>query len=559
MKTGNRWAWPAWAIVAVFGVVLATGIFVPVYADEAAGVLMRGMFLANDWRLNTLMPQCGPGFLQSVQWLHLPGALVSDLIMHAGTPLGVRVRGLAIGFAWLLATWMVFRALIRSDVLRIWLFAGFVAVLGVGVLPLTLVMMRGEQMMLFLLSVLLVLPLVLRRDRAAGHQGTTAGLAAAFCLVTSLFFYTHPKAVFFIPLVLLSAVATFGPRSRYWTAIVTTVVLGAAWQTLKFAAQVSSCPGAPQMSAILAGNTVSLGGAWAAPGAFVQTLIANVQAAPEAMLRHIVFADNYQSAWLASVPGLEQWQPAASINACIGYVVRGTYWAALLFPPVLIVVQAIRRAPAGAVWWMAAFWLALVGHAALFKTWNFYAASLLLPIALWCLVFAIATLLDRWRAADTARTGHVVAAVLSPVLVLFLASAAVLVLRALPATIESSRSAGFGLPRQGLSIPTLDYAKQRPGIRAFARQCNIQGDGARHLVVDNLTYFAFHDLREPLQSDYLYEQGFGVDLKGDALPALLKRLGAPGIIAQCTMFPTVFAPRMRREGNLCCVDLSNGQ
>jgi len=556
VNTGKRRAWLAWTFVAIFCAVLAAGVVVPVYADEAAGVLMRGMFLTNGWRLNTLMPQCGPGFLQPVPWLHLPGALASDLIMHAAAPLGVRGRGMLIGLAWLGMTVVVFRALIRSNVLRTWILAGFVAVLGLGVLPLTLVMMRGEQMMLFLLSVLLVFPLVLRRDGATHRHGETALLAAVFCLVVSLFFYTHPKTLFFIPLVVLSAVATFGSRGRLWIVVVTAFALGAAWQTLRFAAEVASCPGAPQMSAILAGNTLSLAGMWTAPGAFVLKLLVNVQQVPDAILKHIVFADGYQSAWLAPVPGLVAGWPVGDVNTYIRYAIWGTYWAALVVPPLLVIACCVRLVAAGPLWWAGAFWIALAGHASLFATWNFYAATLLLPLALWCLVFSIAAILERWRSADSTRSGYIAAVVLSPLLALFLASAALLVMRVLPPTIESGRSAEFGLPKQGLSVPTLGFEKQRDGIRRFASQCGIQGDGARHLVVDNLTFFAFDNLREPLQSDYLYEHGFGVDLRGDALPALLKGLGAPGIIAQCTMFPTVFGDRVRRDGNLCCVDLT---
>jgi len=547
----------AWGIVAVFCVVLGMGLLVPVYADEVATVLMRGMFLTNGWRINTLMPQCGPEFLHGVPWLHVPGALAYDVIYNASTPLGVRVRGLIIAFAWLGLTATIILNMIRSRALGTWALAAFVAVLGMGVLPLTLGMMRGEQMLLLLLSVFMGFPLLAGRWAGGGEQGRLALLCVLFCLATSLFFYTHPKTLFFIPLVLLSAVASFAPRSKAWCVVVSAFALGCAWQTLRFATAVTQCPDAPQMSAILASNTVSLGGVFSDPRAFLHELMANIELAPEAMLKHMWFANNYQSVWLAPVPGIAEWWLAIRVNEYIGDTVRLVYRLALVLPPVLVLGQLLlRRMPSRLLLWLCAIWIGLLAHAALFKAWNFYAASLVIPLAAWCVLLSFAALVDGRQIAHPARAGWVMAVLLAPLFVLFLTSAAVLGLRVLPPTVDAQRSGEIGLPQQPLSIPTVTYAAQRDRIRNFAEQCHIRGDGERRLVVDNLTFFAFDKLQEPLQSDYLNEQSFGADLKGDALPALLKRLGAKAVIARCTMFPSVFADRMRREGNLCCVDLS---
>ncbi|MGO4303096.1 hypothetical protein [Cupriavidus sp. RAF12] len=557
MNSENQRAPLAWGFVALFCAILGAGLLVPVYGDEVASVFMRGMFRDNGWRLNSLMPQCGPDFLLQVPWFHLPGALASEALYGATTPLGVRIRGLVIIFVWLGLTAMGIRGLFRARVLGTWILAGFVAVLGLGVLPLTLVMMRGEQMLLLLISVFLCFPIVAGRWAKVRDHGRLALLAAGFSLTASTFFYTHPKTLFFVPLVLLSALASFAGRSRIWCVAVSVFVLGCAWQTFQFAAIVTQCPDAPALKSLLSSNAMSLSGAISDPRAFVSEMIANIQAAPDAMLKHIWFANSYQSAWLAPVPGIAEWWGAVRVNEYIGNVVRSVYWVALWLPPLVILYQLVRRAPFRVLPWLCVLWIGLLAHLALFKTWNFYSASLVIPLAAWCIVLSLAAILDGRPIARFTRAGWMVAALLSPLLLLFLASTAILAFRVLPPTADSMRSADPGLLQQGLSIPTLSYPAQRLKIRDFARQCHVGGDGARHLVVDNLTFFAFDGLREPLQSDYLYEHGFGVDLQGDALPRLLKRLGSQAVIAQCTIFPGAFAGKVHREGNLCCVDLSS--
>jgi hypothetical protein len=95
--------------------------------------------------------------------------------------------------------------------------------------------------------------------------------------------------------------------------------------------------------------------------------------------------------------------------------------------------------------------------------------------------------------------------------------------------------------------------QQRDIIRQFSKQCGLSGDGARRLVVDDLTYFAFDELREPLHLVYFYELAYGVDIKGEATIRMLEELGVPGIVAQCAYMPSLLLPRAHKDGNLCCV------
>lgn len=546
----------AWVIVTILLVILGAGLLVPVYGDEAAAIFMRGQFIANGWRFNSLLPQCGPGYLHSLPALLIPGALVYDVLYSAATPLGIRIIGVSTALLWVGMSVATISALIQSNATRRLTLASFAAIMGLGVLPLTLVMMRSEQILLVLLTLFLGLPLFVRRYLRAYQGGWLLACAFAFCIAASIFFYTHPKALFFFPLVIVSGLLSFGPRSRFLAAGVGIFVLLCVWQGLQFASALTACTDAPILSALLASNTISFSGLKSAPGVFLAGLIENIQVAPVGILQHLTFADRYQSAWLAPAPDVQAWWMTSWINDGIYYAILIVFWAAVLVPPVLVLFRLVRRLFGGAFWCLLTLWVGFIGHVALYRTWNFYAGALVIPLAGLLLVRCLAVVQDGRATRWPVRWGPIPTILLAPLFLLFLGSSTVLLFVALPPTARAVQAADLGLPEQALSIPTFGYAAQKTRIRAFADRCHLQGDGARRLVVDNLTFFAFDRLREPLQSDYLYDQGFGVDLKGNALPALLKRLGSKGVIAQCTLFSESLKGRVLREGNLCCVDLS---
>ncbi|SDC22147.1 hypothetical protein SAMN05216345_101973 [Cupriavidus sp. YR651] len=558
LRTGYWQCLVAWIIIAALIVVLVAGVFVPVYGDEVAAIFMRGMFIANGWKLNTLLPQCGPEFLSGVPALLVPGAVTYDLVYSLATgPLFIRLAGILTALLWFGAAGALIIAQVRSQRLGCAMLASLASIVGLGVLPLTMVMMRSEQILLLLLTLFLAFPVVLRRDIGRENSWRLLILAAAFCLVVSIFCYTHPKALFFAPLILISAWSLLGSRSKLVCAIVSAFAIGCLWQTLQFAALLTKCGDAPALAKLLASNVMPLGGLVSSPRAFVVELFNNIDAAPLAMLRHMVFADQYQSAWLAPSAGLGNWDVAVRINQGIQYVTLLVFRVAFFLPPAVFLLKALLRKLDGATWCLSALWIGLLGHLALYKAWNFYGAALMVPIAALLVMLCVAALSTLGGDRLPRLVKSSMALLPLPFYMLFLCSSALLLGNVLPQTIRSVNAADIGLPDQGLSIPSFGYARQRDRIRDFAEQCHIRGDGARHLVVDNLTFFAFDGLREPLQSDYLYEHGFGVDLQGDALPRLLKRLGSQAVIAQCTIFPGAFAGKVHREGNLCCVDLSS--
>jgi hypothetical protein len=323
------------------------------------------------------------------------------------------------------------------------------------------------------------------------------------------------------------------------------------WQNLQFAFALTTCPHAPLLSWFLTSLTTPIGLLHSDPQKFLAALWANLLAAPAGIVDKMAFAATYQAGWLAPSPGVMVQPLARWVNQGIGYVITGTLWAAAVLPPAVFLVQLLRRRTDGAIWCGLALWAGVFGHVAIYRAWSFYTGGLVIPLAALIVVIGLSSI----DALQTARIStKAVTVALSPLYLLFLASTWLLLINVMPPTIRAAHPSGIGMPDQTISIPALAYSRQKTEIREFARRCHLQADGARRLVVDNLTVFAFDNLREPLQSDYLYDDGFGVDYKGDALPALLRRLGAKGMITQCTMLSASLAPKVTRDGNLCCIN-----
>jgi hypothetical protein len=136
----------------------------------------------------------------------------------------------------------------------------------------------------------------------------------------------------------------------------------------------------------------------------------------------------------------------------------------------------------------------------------------------------------------------------------FLLSAIVLVSTILLPLMSGKKTHEFGVLGQQLSVPTFTFPDQRKKIRSFASSCNLSPDSSRRIVIDDLTYFAFDNLKEPIHLVYVGPYGMGGDIKDGELIPMLRRLGSPGAIAQCAFFPIEF----KNNGalsfeNLCCI------
>ena len=540
----------SWIIIVVFLVVLGLGVFVPIYADEVSTKMTQATVFAEGGRLLTLIPQCVPKLTLELPLSWYPAAVLYQMIYYGQGPLAIRLTALVTAFSWLALLALGVKWVVPLRKYRIRLLAAMAAVVGLGVVPFTLVLARSEQWLLLLLTGFVVFPLIAER---VFRRDSRLGLPACFfvfCIATSLFFYTHPKAVFFLPIVFVSAYFGFRSRNNILLALSLLFSIFCAIQTIYFAKELFRCENAPILAAAFASQSTNLGMFTESPVGVIYELFNNLILAPPKIIRHLIFQKDYQSFWLPSVGDSEFFGPLVIlVNAGIAVGLSVIYVMALVIPPAALFVAVARRRIEYRHYLVAALWVALVGHMAIYKVWNFYSGGLVIgQMVLLLALGAVEFCWHRWR------LNWLLVALFS----LFLSSAGVLVSTVVPRLLKATHSGGDGLPGQPLSVPIFDYQVHRDRVRLLANTCSIQGDGSRRLVVDYLTYFAFKDLREPMHLVYLSEGGFGSDLKGEAILSFLSKMESVGVIAQCTFLPTALKKDAKHDGNLCCVDLKTG-
>jgi hypothetical protein len=528
--------------------VLALGLLVPLYVDEVATKFVQARFFADEGRMVSLFPQCQSGFLQDTPVTWYPAAVLFAAAYGWLPPLFLRLAGMVVLATGLAMVWLWLRQAVVDDRQRLLSLAGIAGLLGAGVLPLTLVLARPEQWLLVCLAGLLALAAGADRLRGARPWAPVA-LLALFLLLTSLLNYAHPKALFFLPFVLVAAWAVFGAGRPLLLGAAAVFAVLCAFQTYGFAAAVARCEDAPILAGILAAQTTPIGLLAAEPVAFVTAAVGNLLAAPGAIAGHAVFQSAYQSAWLPPVPFAAEPLPVQAVNLGIRAVLYGGLALGLLLPPLAFLATGGRRdLPRNLL--LPALWLGLAGHLALYRVWNFYGGALVVTLAAILVAGSLAQLRPGARSARAA--GVAVAAALA----VLAGSAAVLAVQMAPRLLAAARSAD-GIPdNQPYSVNAFGYAVERDRLRTLAVACGVPANGSTHLVVDEVSYFAFSGLREPIHLGFISPWGFGADIAGRTR-YLLEDLGSEGIIGRCSLVGPEFRNQVLQDGGLCCVDLKD--
>lgn len=541
----------SWAAIIAFVATISLGIIVPIYVDEVATKLVQARFLAEGGQMLSLFPQCSAGFILDTPLTWYPAALVFAGLYGHLQPLGIRIAGLAVFAAWLavFTGWIFLASTDARQRLRA--VAGMAAILGLGVLPLTMVLARPEQWLLLVVTSFLLLAAGAGRVAAyLGRIGGPAALLSAFLLLTSLLNYAHPKALFFLPFVLVAAWYVFGKEQKWLLGAAVAFALFCAYQTFHFAQVATQCEEAPILSGILRAQTTSVTLLLEDPAAFLGEVSTNLLAAPGRIAAHGVFQSAYQSAWLPPVPFAAESSGVHAINLAT----TGIWYLALLFsvllPPLVFFLTPGQLENATGRLLAPALWIGLVGHLALYKEWNFYGGTLVLPIAGLLLVHSLG------RLRSLASPAWLASGVFASVFLLLLASIAVLTQQLAPRLLQVARTAAELPSNQPYSVNAFAYPEARHRIRSLAEDCGVPGDGATRLVVDDLSYFAFTGLRQPIHLGFLAPGGWGADIAGKT-GDLLVGMQSEGIIARCDLMGPEFRYQTMREGNLCCVDLKD--
>ncbi|WP_241801731.1 hypothetical protein [Pseudomonas corrugata] len=533
-------------LVLFFGALLS-GFFLPVYSDEVMTKFRIARLFLEGGDAVTLYPQCATTAGPSVSWIFYPaGVVLSGLYAHLG-PMGLRVSGIFLSLIWfaLLAYWCLKQTCDSEGVLQ--RFAGLVAVASLGVLPYLWVMARPEQLLMLTILMLCLLALFPRTPRSTSAQ---AAMALGLALLLSIFFYSHPKSMFYMPFALTAvwlATAAYHKLVRYGLLLFGVVL---CVQLFQYFNALADCQDAPSIQKMLAANTLLPSMLFSSPISFISAAYNNLISFPDRMLAHLIFSAGFQSGWLPPIDDGVKALPY--INLGIYYSLYAFVIGTHIFGVWMFLLHLVRRQVCGPIVLALLVIGADVINAFFYNLQNFYAGLQFVPASI-----IVATLLMHSR--HPAKLGNKpVLFAYSLLLVLSVVSMTTLLTLVTPAVVRNSSSTQSSLPGQPLSIPVLGVRDHLDSIRRLGQSCGIPARSAENVVVDHMTYFAFLNDKKPIHVLYVSEYGYGGDLSNGRLLPFLKGLNSPGLITRCEWVPLQFRPMQKMgEMDYCCVNFGD--
>jgi hypothetical protein len=195
--------WLACAVVALFGVALCVSLFLPAYVDDVLYLILDSRAGYDGWQFISSAPQCDnfitpipPTLLPGRAWAWAIHTMISDWYT-------LRTVSLIILFSWIAFTaWALKRCIFPAQP---WLYilAGIAGFTALGTLPFALVLGRPEIAMIFAITWYVFLPFLIVRYPSPPRWITFVA-SLLFLLVTSWFLGVHSKALFYVPLALVS-------------------------------------------------------------------------------------------------------------------------------------------------------------------------------------------------------------------------------------------------------------------------------------------------------------------------------------------------------------------
>ncbi len=541
-ENGSRW--PRLIELASFGSFLLSilfGLLLPVYTDEVGWRMQEraGIDGGIDRMMNDI---CGPASKAVPPLFMMPFRYLSAFLNSTfPDPLYVRIAGVACAIGWA----FLLRALIgriaaderQRNLLRTLAFG----LLGMGILPLMLVMSRPDQAILLAITAALFVALVAARRADADQRHSWLWPIAIAALGLAAVSY-HLKGILIAPLILV-CIFFAGLGRRTLTARILAMLLfaGLVAQGAHYWVERFRCPDDPVLAEKLAKQNIA--SALATEGDWRSlTMTAIIGANPN---NYIMLAE-------ARKFPMSDWLPRGQIDgetSLTRFLAMGLAWNGATLIALLCLIRALRLC-----WRERRIDLATavpVTLAGLAMIWgisqrvrNDYEIMTVLPmLALFC-VFSLAAV--PWTPGRTRQLGFVTATIVA----LSLAGQIDIAQRYYPSLRSAAGQTGY-IDKQPFSISAYGYSSIRGRILATARLCRIGTSGrAQHPLVDDVTYFAMTDSWQPFHRFGVLETWNGSI--HDPI-AYLRSRGSEGMILDCR----TLSPELRRQaihnGGFCCI------
>ncbi len=538
----------AWVTLGMFCITLALSFFVPVYTDEISIKIALSRAPFDDFILTSLYPQCGASsYALPIPLTWTPSALIYGLLYgNVAEPTYVRISGVSMFALWLgMLAWFIRRNL-DEGIRSLHISAGLVSLVSVGVLPFLLVLSRSEQALFVGITFISILPMAVAQGRPKSHWGW-ALLSMLFLLAVSFMFYSHPKTSFLIPLMVVSALYLAMLSRRVWVgAILLGGLVWTSYENLLFWPRRLHCSDAPFLDGILKSHSLvpSLSGTSLVD--FLHHGLSNLLASKE-YVRNVLFHARYQSDWLPfkDESRLDALSAVLNVGISVIYVALAGYILVLLAERLRADWHDRKLTVQTTV--PVALLAGIVVTSFFMVSKNFYESSLILPLLLLLFALLLPSVAEsvRWRR-------------LHSYMFVFLLVVSILsqmnLIRVFATYVPHQWGESGQVAGQWLSVSASNFAKARKEVVEAASRCAIKpGEANPHLVIDDVTYFVFHDAYRPFHALYI-GPFWGRDIGGDTnyLPFLNKNHSA-GVIARCERLPPELRGLSTESGEYCCI------
>lgn len=515
----------AFVFAVSFALTMWMAFHVPIYSDEPEWKLIGSRILLDAGKLIYLFPAC-----DASQWLDTPltwypTRLLDALIYQdASNPFQLRIFGTILFFVLLAAWTTILHITSRLPLASSGLFV--ISYFSFGVLPFLMVFNRPEQSLLIWLTGGLFAMLWFDKHRVSGLAGKCL-LTAFFALLACVIAATHPKGLFFFPVLLLAwwrpvkslplGLGLLGVMA--WTALETVQI----WQVR------TVCAESPWLTNILQTLSLQPQQLMHNPGEFFGAGKANL-AAFVSYVRGIQFQADYQSMWLPATPHVSSSLP-------IGVLINALAWLPLIVAAIMLTVNLIRQlstrqASRTPVALMLALTLTML--VLLQSNKNFYEAGVVFPLVLLVCLFT-------FTPDDEGAPNRLVSHLLLPVMLVGASVAGY------------ARYDLFWDHAQKWRADRTHGPIDNASLRSFVQeQCGIS-DASENLLLSSETYPAFWQHRRPMFLPYVT----GWWATGTDYKQTLAKRDPGGLITSCQGVPTEMTGIIKESRGYCCASAAD--
>jgi len=544
-------------VVAELLIALVAGMFLPIYSDEIGWRLQERAWLDGLDKLYS--ENCGPNTLAVPPFFMWPVRWYSAFFnTRFPDPLFVRVSGVGYAIVFIIMVLRLVKQIGRSSDERHSLAIIASALMGLGVMPLLLVWSRPEQPIFLAATAAVLIASAGWRSpgnlfapfngiaytNATASPGTAWRRSLTILALALIAMSYHFKAVLVVPAFAACIIfASRGRRALFARGVAIVLLLLATGSAAKYWINRVECPADPVIAKMHARNNLAgqLDIGVIGKTQLVLKVLQNYKlsayidkAAPSVSPRSMwlpvgMVSDDEMSGWRGGMTIIWATALLAAIISFVGGV--RNMWREKVIPPEPVI--ALMLLGAVSIWCVSQY------------DRNPYESSFVLPLLTLAIILAMASP-HRWEGLR--RWTSTLALAIGPLMLL-----SIVLVSGLygPRLIDDAQRRDW-LPSHPWSVPVFGYHASYKDIMGAARQCNLpMPREARHLLLDDVTYFAYMQSRMPDHELAVLPPHFRGSINDPV--AYLAAQNSDGILMRCKRLPPFLQNIAHRSGNYCCV------